>query len=254
MNELIRCINCDEIFLKTPFDQWPEYESYSDGSLESFRTIERDDFQDFLKNHHGHRLEDLKILEDSFVSEKDYFEPVKTSYFKATNGKERFVIRKFREKIEKPLQYQLIHGDYSLKCTNIDIQSKEIIKQLKAEFKTNALSQNKIDAFLNLFQYIAKAIDIKKLERIPEESPNPLEIYYKMDEVSLVYLLRNCRNIFKGQEYLNIEEFIHRHKDDGVLLLKATYKIHITEIAKSKKETVSTRIPLKMRKIAEKKG
>ena len=72
MNELIRCINCDEIFLKTPFDQWPEYESYPNGSFESFRTIERDDFQDFLKNHHGHRLEDLKILEDSFVSEKDY--------------------------------------------------------------------------------------------------------------------------------------------------------------------------------------
>ncbi len=260
MNELVRCINCDEIFLKTPFDQWPEYESYPSGSLESFRTIERDDFQDFLKNHHGHRLEDLKILEDSFVSEKDYFEPVKTSYFKATNGKESFVIRKFREKIEEPLKYRLIHGDYSLRCTNIEIQSKEIAKQLKAEFKTSALSQNKIDAFLKLFQYIAKTIDIKNLERIPEESPNPLEIYYKIDDISLVYLLRNCRNIFKGQEYLNIEEFIHRHKDDGVLLLKATYKIQITEMAKSKKvektrprEAVSSRIPLKMKKVAEKK-
>jgi hypothetical protein len=260
MNELVRCINCDEIFLKTPFDQWPEYESYPSGSLESFRTIERDDFQDFLKNHHGHRLEDLKILEDSFVSEKDYFEPVKTSYFKATNGKESFVIRKFREKIEEPLKYRLIHGDYSLRCTNIEIQSKEIAKQLKAEFKTSALSQNKIDAFLKLFQYIAKAIDIKNLERILEESPNPLEIYYKIDDISLVYLLRNCRNIFKSQEYLNIEEFIHRHKDDGVLLLKATYKIQITEMTKSKKvektrprEAVSSLIPLKMKKVAEKK-
>jgi hypothetical protein len=129
---------------------------------------------------------------------------------------------------------------------------------LKAEFKTGALSQNKIDAFLKLFQYIAKTIDIKNLERIPEESPNPLEIYYKIDDISLVYLLRNCRNIFKGQEYLNIEEFIHRHKDDGVLLLKATYKIQITEMAKSEKvektrprEAVSSRIPLKMKKVAE---
>src|SRR4030042_477090 len=258
MNEVIRCINCDKIFLKTPFDQWPEYQFYPSGPLESFRTIEKDDFQDFLKNHHGHRLENLRILEDSFVSEKDYFEPVKTSYFKATNGKESFVIRKFREKIEEPLKYRLIHGDYSLRCTNIEIQSKEIAKQLKAEFKTSALSQNKIDAFLKLFQYIAKTIDIKNLERIPEESPNPLEIYYKIDDISLVYLLRNCRNIFKGQEYLNIEEFIHHHKDDGVLLLKATYKIQITEMARSKKvektrprEAASNRIPLKIRKVAE---
>ncbi len=268
MNELIRCINCDEIFFKTPFDQVPEYEPSPSGPLGSFRTIERDDFQDFLKNHHGHRLEDLNILEDSFVSEKDYVEPVKTSYFKATNGKENFVIRKFREKIEEPLKYQLIHGDYSLRCTHIEIQSKEVKKQLGAEFKTSAFSPDKIDAFLKLFKYIAQTIDIKKLERVPEESPNPLEIYYKIDDISLVYLLRNCRNIFKGQEYLNIEEFIHRHKDDGVLLLKAMYEIQITEMARSKKveksrndyrtdtrprEVVPARIPLKMKKVAEKK-
>ena len=252
MNELIRCINCDEIFLKTPFDHYPEYESNPNGSFESFRNLERDDFQDFLKNHRGHQLEDLKILEDSYASEKDYFEPVKTSFFKATNGKESFLVKKSRKKIDEPLRYQLIHGDYSVRCTSIEIQSNEIAKQLKAEFKSIPLSQNKIDAFLKLFQYIAKAINIKKLERIPEESPNSLEIYYKIDEISLVYLLRNCHNIFKGQEYLNIEEFIHHHKDDGVLLLKATYKIQITEMAKLKKEAASARIPLKMRKAAEK--
>jgi hypothetical protein len=252
MNELIRCINCDEIFPRTPFDQWPEYESYPNGSLQSFRTIERDDFQNFSKSHQGHRLEDLKILEDSFVSEKNYVEPVKISYFKATNGKESFVIKKFREKIDEPLKYQLIHGDYSLRCTNIEIQSKEIVKQWKAEFKTSPLPQYQMEAFLKLFQYIAKTINIKKLERIPEESPNSLEIYYKIDDISLVYLLRNCRNIFKGQEYLNIEEFIHRHKDDGVLLLKATYKIQITKMAESKKEVIPTRVPLKIKKAAEK--
>ena len=251
MNELIRCINCDEVFLKTPFDQWPEYEPHSGGSFESFRTVERDDFQDFLKKHDGHQLEDLKILEDSFISEKDYAEPVKTSYFKATNGKESFVVRKNREKIDRPLKYQLIHGDYSLRCTAIEIQSKEITKQLNMEFKKNPLDPDKIDAFIRLFQYIAKTIDIKKLERIPEESSSSLEIYYKMDDISLVYLLRNCRNIFKGQEYLNIEEFIHRHKDDGVLLLKALYKIQITGMARLKKEAPSSHIPLKMRKFAE---
>ena len=26
MNQLIRCKKCDEIFMKTPFDQYPEYE------------------------------------------------------------------------------------------------------------------------------------------------------------------------------------------------------------------------------------
>jgi len=252
MNQLVRCINCDEIFLKTPFDQWPEYESLSNRSFESFQSIDKDDFQDFLRNHRGHRLEDLHIIEGSFVCEKAYSEPIKSSYFKATNGKERFVVKKFREKIDQPLKYQLIAGDYSLKCIGIEIQHKEITKQLEAEFKTIPLSQNKIAAFLTLCRQVVEIIDINNLERIPEESSTPLEVYYKLDDVGLAYLLRNCRNIFKGQEYLDIEEFIHRHKDDSVLLLKATHKIQVSGKAKLEKKVIPDQIPLERKKIVEK--
>src|SRR4030043_2288377 len=215
MNQLIHYKNCNDFFMKTPFDQYPEYEWELDRLPDNFRSNEKDDFQDFLIHHHGHQLENLKTVEDSFVSEKAYSEPVKTSFFKATNGKENFVIKKFREKIDEPLKYQVFSGDYSLKCTVIEIQPEEISKQLKRELKP-PLSQNKIDAFLRLYRAIAEDIDIKDLERIPEESHYPLEIFYKIDDLRLMYLLRNCRNIFKGQEYSAMEEFIHRHKDDGV--------------------------------------
>jgi hypothetical protein len=252
MDQVIRCKNCDEIIMKTPFDQYPEYEWGAERSPESFRSIEKNDFQDFLIHHHGHQLENLKIIEDSFVSERAYFEPVKTSFFKATNGKEKFVIKKFREKIDEPLKYQLISGDYFLQCTAIEIQSKEISKQLKRELKP-PLSKTKIDAFLKLYGAIVENINIDDLERISEESPYPLEIYYKIDDLRLMYLLRNCRNLFKGQEYLAIEEFIHRHKDDGVLLLKATYQIQLTESAKKKKKLVPASYPLEKEKIIIKK-
>jgi len=252
MNQLIRCKNCDEIIMKTPFDQYPEYEFEPDCSPGNFRSIERDDFQDFLIHHHGHQLENLKIIEDSFVSEKAYSEPIKTSFFKATNGKEKFVIKKFRKTIDEPLKYQVIPGDYSLKCTAIEIQWKEISKQIERELKP-PLSQNQIDAFLKLYQAIAENIDIKDLERIPEESDHPLKIYYKIDDIRLMYLLRNCRNIFKGQEYSAVEEFIQRHKDDGVLLLKGTYKIQLTEIAKPEKKAMPASLPLEKEIIIGKK-
>jgi hypothetical protein len=252
MNQLIRCKNCDEIIMKTPFDQYPEYEWNTGRSPENFRSIEKDDFQDFLIHHHGHQLENLKIIEDSFVSERAYFEPIKTSFFKATNGKERFVIKKFREKIDEPLKYQLISGDYSLKCTALEIQSEEISKQLKRELKP-PLSQTQIAAFLKLYRAIVENINIHDLERISEESPYPLEIYYKIDDLHLMYLLRNCRNLFKGQEYSAIEEFIHRHKDDGVLLLKATYKIQLAEIPKPGEKAVPAFLSLKKEKFIEKK-
>jgi hypothetical protein len=163
MNELIRCINCDEIFPKTTFDRLPEYELYSKDSFDSIGTSEQDDFQDFLRNHHGHRLEDLMILEDSFISEKEYAEQVKTTYFKATNGKESFVVKKNRERVDKPLKYQLIHGDYSLRCVGIEIQSEEITKQLNWEFKANPLDLSKIDAFLSSFNILSRR-SIKRLK------------------------------------------------------------------------------------------
>jgi hypothetical protein len=249
MNQLIRCVNCHEIYLRTPFDQTPEYEWERLTSLQETQGIEKDDFQDFLRNHRGHQLEDLKIIEDSFISEKPYSEPVKISYFKATNGRENFVIKRFRERIDQPLKYQLIRGDYSLKCIDLQIQSQAIRKQLEREMKSS-LTQTQIDTFLQFVQHVGKRLDINTLERVPEESPYPLEIYYKMDDFSLMYLLRNCRNFFKGRAYAEIEEFVHRHKDDGVLLLKAVYRIEILERREPKRTEVA--IVSLMKKASEK--
>jgi hypothetical protein len=252
MNKLIRCKNCDEIFMKTPYDQYPEYELDPERSLENFRSVERDDFQDFLIHHHGHRLEDLKILEDSYVSEKAYSEPIKTSFFKATNGKEKFVIKKFRERIDEPLKYELLLGDYSLKCITLEIQREEISKQLKRELNP-PLSQDKVDAFLKLYRAIAEDMDVKDLKRISEESYHPLEVFHKIDDVHLMYLLRNCHNIFGGQEYSLIEDFIYRHKDDGVLLLKATYIIQLTQMTKPGEKSMAGSMFLEKEKIMSKK-
>jgi hypothetical protein len=249
MNQLIHCINCHEIYLRTPFDQTPEYGWEPSTSLRETQGIEKDDFQDFLRNHRGHQLEELKIIEDSFVSEKSYSEPVKISYFKATNGREHFVVKRFRERIDQPLKYQLIKGDYSLKCIDLQVQSEVIRKQLEREIKPS-LTQAQIDTFLQLVQHVGKKLDVNTLERVPEESPYPLEVYYKMDDFSLMYLLRNCHNFFKGKAYAEIEGFVDRHKDDGVLLLKAIYRIEILEKREPKRTEV---VPVSiMKKISEK--
>jgi len=249
MNQLIHCINCHEIYLRTPLDQTAEYGWQPLTSLRETQGIEKDDFQDFLRNHRGHQLEDLRIIEDSFVSEKSYSEPVKVSYFKATNGREHFVVKRFRERIDQPLKYQLIRGDYSLKCIDLQIQLEAIRKQLAREMKSS-LTQTQIDTFLRLVQHVGEELDLNTLERIPEESPFPLEIYYKMDDFSLMYLLRNCRNFFKGTAYAEIEGFVHRHKDDGVLLLKATYRIEILERREPKRTEVAS--VSQMKKVSEK--
>jgi len=249
MNQFLRCIDCGEGFMKTPYDQCPEYGYDPHHPSEPVQVIKREDFQEFLTTHRGHRLEDLEIIENSFVSEKDYLEPVKTSYLKATNSKkEKLVIKRVREEIGEKLRYQVIPGDYSLECTGMQVQSEEIMKQLKMEFRTHPFSESKTFRFLRLYSRIVQGIDVKKLERISGESSHPLEEFYKIDDMSLFYLLRNCRNIFKGVEYSDIEDFIYRHKDEGVLLLKATYRIQIIEKPKTKEEAASTVIPAEVKK------
>jgi len=252
MNRFLRCIDCGEGFMKTPFDQTPEYAYDPAHPSEPVQIITKDDFQEFLTTHHGHRLEYLEIVDDSFVADKQYLEPVKTSYFKATNSKkEKFVIKQFREKIEEKLKYQIIPGDYDLECTGVEVQSKEITKQLEMEFMAHPFSQTEILAFLKLYKRIVRGVDPKNLERVSEESSHPLKKSYKMDDTSLFYLLRNCRNIFKGRAYSAIEGFIYRQQDDGVLLLKARYRIRIKG-KKEKKEALATAIPAEVKRIKRK--
>lgn len=253
MNPCIRCIYCNKVFIKTPFDQSPEYQYDPRFSSVTFQSIEKDDYQDFLKEHQGHPLEYLEIIEDSYISEQPYSEPVKVSYVKATNGKEKFVIKKFRENIEDPLRYELILGDYSLELQEIEIQSKEIAQQLKTEFQKHPLSPTQISKFIKLYQRIVEGMDLLQLEPISEESYHPLERYYKLDDVSLYYLLRNCRNIFKGKEYEAMEGFIFRHKDEGVLLLKARYKIQMIKKEKRKEEAFPRVVLTETKKVERKK-
>ncbi len=253
MNQLIRCITCNELFAKSAFDQWPEYEYISGEPLESYRTTPKDDFQDFLKHHRNHSMENLQVLKDSFVSDKPFSEPTKVSYFRATNGKESFVVKRFRERIDEPLSYQLIDGDYSLKLLRLEIQPEGIIKQLRREVNSPPLKEEHLEAFLKVYGHVLKNIDPDNLERIPEDSAHPLEIYYRMDDVSLAYLLRNCRTIFAGEDYKAIEAFIHRHREDGVLLLKATYQIQLVEGAKLKKDVLPISKDIETRRYVEKK-
>ena len=238
--------------MRSPFDEPLEYRLGPGLSPEHFQNVERDDFKDFLSHHQGHLLENLDIIEDSYVSDKAYSEPVKTSFFRATNGKEKFVVKKFREIIDEPLKYELVAGDYRLQCVSVEIQAEGIVKQLAREMSPS-LSQDKIDAFMKLMDAFVEGVKIQELERVPQESHHPLEIYYKIGDVHVMYLLRNCRRIFKEQEHSAVEEFIHRHKDDGILLLKATFKIQITPKANARKRATLPPLPFENEKMLRQK-
>ena len=252
MYPFIHCVTCNAVFHKTPYDQVPEHEWGVEDSPDLARTVEKDDYQNFLQDHRGHRLEELQVVEGSFMGTGDYREPVKTSYWKATNGKERFVIKGSRQSIRDPLRYQLIRGDYQVKCISLEIQSQEITKQLEIEFRTNPLSQEKITALLHLLREITLGLDAGHLERVAEESLNPLEIYYRIDDVHAAFLLRKCRKIFNREEFEMIQEFVHHQREDGVLLLRGKHQIQMLEVARAEEEVTEATVPAEKERLVKK--
>jgi hypothetical protein len=229
MNQLIRCINCHALFLRTAFDQAPDYGDPSVSRNAPESTGGMDDFSDFLSRHRGHRLEPLTILEDSSISDSPYIEPVKVSYFRATNGREDFVIRKSRKGIGEPLSYQFFPGDYSLSGLSVKIQEKAIQKQMARDFRQPPLPPRKVESFIRLCKDIARGVDPAALDRAPDVSTHPLEVFCRMDDMSLMCLLRNCRHLFDAEEYPAVERFVLNEKEDGALLLVATYRIDLVE-------------------------
>jgi len=252
MDPFIHCITCDAVFHKTPYDQMPEHEWGAKSSPGLARTVERDDYQDFLHDHREHPLEELQVIEGSFMGAGEYREPVKTSYWKATNGREKFVIKGSRQDICQPLRYQLFRGDYQVKCVSLEIQSREIARQLEIEFRANPLSQKKVTALLQLLQEIAQGLEGGLLERAQEESLNPLDIYYRMDDVHSAFLLRRCRKIFNREEFEVIQEFVHRHREDGVLLFRGTHQIEMVEVARAEKEVREAAVSAEKKRLAKK--
>ena len=114
---------------------------------------------------------------------------------------------------------------------------------MENELADMGLTKDQLDGFVKLCQGLAGGVDVKTLERMPEDSSHPLEIYYRMDDVSYAYLLRNCRRIFQGIPFQAVQEFADRHRDDGVLLLKATHQIELIETVKTR--STPSRTPAK---------
>ena len=99
--KLIRCVDCNEVIPLSTYDFYPEY--LYDAEKGIFEERKRDDRKSFEAKHQRHHVEELSIIEGSFISEDPYLEPLKTGYFEVTNGCENFVVKKWRNDIHAPL-------------------------------------------------------------------------------------------------------------------------------------------------------
>jgi len=233
VNTLFRCIDCNDIYAATPFDQTPEY-LYSE--LESENCVkEKNDWANFENRHKGHRLEELIILDPAVYSEGAYFDPFRITYLTATNRKETLLIKKWRQKIAEPLRYDLVQGWLQVKKSFV-IQKDDLLKQLFHEIKDLSFTE-KAHEFIRIFQEEIRYLDPEQELNETSESNHAELSYYPLKEEQISRILHKCRAIFTQEEGERIERFIRSNcESNGVmsLVIKKTARF----VRKSRRSSV----------------
>jgi hypothetical protein len=220
---LIHCVRCDALALFSPLDQSPEY-VHEQGN---WRVIERDDQDLFIKEHQGHPLEELQPVPDSFISYQNYIEPVKTSYFEATNGRKRFVVKESRKNILDPMTYELIPGKIVLKTKELRIDGATIQRELERLLSPSRLSSEKIQLFVEELERIVSDLSPKDCKRVPFESQNPSVWYFNLDRAVWKKALKASSKFLSEEESRLLDATIRSNFDGDMPVVLSQVEIQI---------------------------
>jgi hypothetical protein len=129
VEKLIRCTQCNKVI--------PQYDRFGDfGESPALPGVEwaSDDLdaqKEFMELHGGHVLEELLVDRETAVSDRPAFLPCGVTYLEATNGKERFLIKRVKEGYDRPAFYELIPGQIRLADISLETQEEELCQEIE---------------------------------------------------------------------------------------------------------------------------
>ena len=232
--ELVRCIQCNAVALFSPLDRSPEYRIDSG----TWKVVERDDRQAFMDTHRRHPLERLKVLDDTFISSQNYREPVKTCYFEATNGKERFLLKRFRKSALDPLRYELVPGRLCISPIGLRVDGAAIQKELERAVSGVPLSRQKIGHFVRELEQLVSRTEPGELIRVPYESHHPAVWYYYLDEPLVARALERASRFLARTDVQRMGAFMRQHLTEDPFLAVAQVHFHVENHRQGQKPRV----------------
>jgi hypothetical protein len=238
----IRCITCNKVTHVTQYDTFPHYhgDHYGEVSDEDHG----DEGDEFMSQHEGHELEELSVVKDSFISEGRYGEPLKVGYYEAINGKERFVIKRWREDITAPLQYELIPG-YIRTTHHFEVQSDEIRKQMREEIKNPPFDERKIDRFIQIVEEVVSRASPRDAIKVTEETDSPLVSYGRLGVTTIKEIIGLTEKMLDEREVRQVVQFIHHnnsYNEPMTLLIKKRFTIKKMRAAQPKAREVRQQV------------
>jgi hypothetical protein len=215
MGTLIHCIDCNKVIHLTEWDFCTHYE-WQEGEI---KEQEGNDRKAFEQRHKNHRIEELTPVTPA-ISDKPYAEPLKVSYFEASNGKQRFVIKRWRNTIDDPCEYEVIDGRLEITQGKARVQTEAIKKQFRTEHD-GAIPEKKLNYFIKAIQDEVKDLDPDTLE-VSAEGETPLISFCQLDSQSVKRIFTRCWDTFNWHELKLLRDFVIEHNEyDDVMTIVA---------------------------------
>jgi len=225
---LIRCVQCSALTLFSSMDRSPEY----DNDQGEWKVLERDDEAAFIQRHQGHRLEELHVIKDSLISHQRYLEPLRTSYFEASNGKERFVVKRFRKSVSDPQSYELVPGKLHLTPTQLRIDGRNIQKELESVFSPLHLFAEKIHYYVRQLEETVSHVDPNELKRVPFESHNPSVRHFYLNGGVVDEVSARASKFFNRTDVKRLDQFVRQNLKDDLFMAVAKIEFRVDRTVK----------------------
>ena len=237
MGTLIHCIDCNKVIHMTEWDFCTRYE-WQEGEI---KEQEGNDRKAFEQRHKNHRIEELTPVTPA-ISDKPYAEPLKVSYFEASNGKQLFVIKRWRNTIDDPCEYEVIDGRLEITQGKVRVQTEAIKKQFRTEHD-GAIPEKKLNYFIKAIQDEVKNTDPNILE-VSAEGETPLISFYQLNSESMKRILIRCRDTFDWHELKLLKDFVIEHNEyDDVMTVVAQKEFTIKREVLKDAISTATRSP-----------
>ncbi len=183
--------------------------------------------REFIGFHGDHPQEELRIDPETIFSEKPSFEPVKTSYFEATNGRDKFLIKRTKPGLERPARYEILPGQMEISNLALKIQEADLRRQISADGGPSVLSPEKVSEFIEALSKEVATILPRRLSEAIEatsEGDSPRFIYAALKKERWEKILGSCARNFHAWELEWIRKFIQHNRQPGDVLSLQVYR------------------------------
>jgi len=219
IDRMIRCVKCNQVF---PI--LPSFEDVDGIPLLPGIELSDEDLayrKDFDRSHRSHLREELQVDPGTFFSEKPSYEPNRISYFEATNGQQKFLIKRTKSGFSRPACYEILPG--KMRISNVDIltQDEEIRRQISADPDAYILPGEKVQKFIALFrEEIGSILPHNLFEEVEMvlEGDAPLIAYAALNNVRWEKIIAKCAQEFESSALEWIRKFIQENHQPGEVL------------------------------------